>query len=101
MKLAVVHAQSSQAMEEDTDGHRLGPSRALLAAAQACEGFSGRMLRKLPFLAHASSCAGLHAVRPSCEAFAHLLGGAARSEVQDRSRMGQPHAQKAVTPSGC
>ena len=27
--------------------------RSLLRAAEACEGFSGRMLRKLPFLAHA------------------------------------------------
>ncbi|BBN12187.1 pachytene checkpoint protein 2 [Marchantia polymorpha subsp. ruderalis] len=29
-------------------------SRNLLAVAEACEGFSGRALRKLPFLAHAS-----------------------------------------------
>lgn len=31
----------------------MAASRSLLDAAQACEGFSGRMLRKLPFLAHA------------------------------------------------
>ena len=87
-------------MEEDTDAHGLGPSTALLAAVQACEGFSGRMLRKLPFLAHASSSGGLHAARPSCEAFARLLEEAARSEAKDRGRMGQPHPQKAVAGNG-
>ena len=72
-------------MDEDTDQDRLGPSGALLSAAQACEGFSGRMLRKLPFLAHAGACAGMHAAKPSAEAFARLLEAAARSEARDIS----------------
>jgi hypothetical protein len=83
-------------MEEDTEQDTVSASTALLAAAQACKGFSGRMLRKLPFLAHASSCGGMHAPRPSCEAFAGLLEAAARSEAQDRSCMGQPQQQKAA-----
>ena len=61
---------------------------ALRAAAAACEGFSGRMLRKLPFLAHAaSSCAGGARARAAmgCSEFAHALGAAARAEAHDRS----------------
>ena len=78
-------------MEEDPRQDRQSASAALLAAATACEGFSGRMLRKLPFLAHAS-CAALRSHGggggvPSCEAFAALLEAAARREAQDRGRM--------------
>ena len=41
----------------DSSEGGLATSRSLLDAARACEGFSGRMLRKLPFLAHAGeSC---------------------------------------------
>lgn len=61
---------------------------ALRAAAAACKGFSGRMLRKLPFLAHAAStCAGGACARAStgCADFAHALGAAARAEAHDRS----------------
>ena len=90
------HAQASQAMEEDTEQDRVDVSTALLAAARASEGFSGRMLRKLPFLAHASSCGRMHGLRSSCEAFACLLVAAAGSETQDRSCMAQPPQQKAA-----
>ena len=33
----------------------MATGRSLLHAAEACDGFSGRTLRKLPFLAHAGS----------------------------------------------
>ena len=62
-------AQASQAMEEDPRQDRASASGALLAAAAACEGFSGRMLRKLPFLAHAA-CAALR-----CQVVKASLGG--------------------------
>lgn len=60
-------------------------SRALLKAAVATEGFSGRALRKLPFLAHATStpmgsiCSSLH--------FIAALERAACMEGQDRASL--------------
>ncbi len=64
---------------------------ALRAAAAACEGFSGRLLRKLPFLAHAASApAGGALARGAgcrvlgCTGFARALEAAARAEALDR-----------------
>ena len=47
--------------EDGRDEGKMAAGRSLLRAAEACEGFSGRMLRKLPFLAHA----GVSSVRPA------------------------------------
>ena len=46
--------------EDGRSEGEMAAGRSLLRAAEACEGFSGRMLRKLPFLAHA----GFPSVRP-------------------------------------
>lgn len=60
-----------------------GAARLLLQAAQACEGFSGRILRKLPFLAHAGH---LGASPPPVDLTAYLeaLLEASRKEAEDR-----------------
>ena len=47
--------------EDGRSEGEMAAGRSLLCAAEACEGFSGRMLRKLPFLAHA----GFSSVRPA------------------------------------
>lgn len=60
-------------------------SKALVEAAAACEGFSGRSLRKLPFLAHAMSeslptpC--------SCLQFIQAMRQAACKESEDRTEL--------------
>jgi hypothetical protein len=59
--------------------------RALRRAAAEAEGFSGRALRKLPFLAHASG-AGLP-VPCGCAQFLAALQGAAARERADRSEL--------------
>lgn len=55
-------------------------SSLLHEAAELCEGLSGRSLRKLPFLAHAS------AANPSCcdaSTFMHTLIQTARREISE------------------
>jgi hypothetical protein len=74
-------------MEADTPG---GPtteqlSKALLEAAQACEGLSGRALRKLPFLAHATSAQ--LSTPCTCLAFLKALRQAAERERSDRQEL--------------
>lgn len=61
------------------------PSIALLEAANACNGLSGRALRKLPFLAHAN--ADHLPLGCSCTKFLAALCDAAASEQQDRANM--------------
>ncbi|KAG2489739.1 hypothetical protein HYH03_011846 [Edaphochlamys debaryana] len=62
----------------------------LLGAAAACEGLSGRTLRKLPFLAHAGA-PGLAAGGPgggcSARRFLRALAAAAEREQSDRSQL--------------
>ncbi|EIE24011.1 AAA-domain-containing protein [Coccomyxa subellipsoidea C-169] len=62
-------------------------STALLEAAAACAGFSGRMLRKLPFLAHARGCSLSRGRTLSCQAFACQLRQASELEAHDRGLM--------------
>ena len=79
--------QASQAMKEDVSQAQQDASTALVEAAAACAGFSGRMLRKLPFLAHARGCA-MRKGRPlSCQAFACQLREASELEARDRGLM--------------
>lgn len=59
-------------------------SAALLAVASACEGFSGRLLRKLPFLAHTLAP---RSGAPTTIEFLQLMGHAAQQEIRDRSRL--------------
>ena len=79
--------RTSTSMHEDDSAEQL-VSRALLQAAAAMEGFSGRALRKLPFLAHATS------VRTSstCSTlqFIAALESAACMEGQDRASLAAP-----------
>jgi hypothetical protein len=66
-------------------GGALALGRLLWAAAAAAEGFSGRALRKLPFLAHASG-PGLPAPC-GCAEFLSALSAAAEAERADRSSL--------------
>ena len=76
--------RASTCMDEGETAQQI-VSRALLQAAAATEGLSGRALRKLPFLAHAtstirsSSCSSLQ--------FIAALERAARMEGQDRASL--------------
>ena len=79
--------QASQAMEEDVSQAQQDASTALLEAAAACAGFSGRMLRKLPFLAHARGCSLSRGRTLSCQAFACQLRQASELEAHDRGLM--------------
>ncbi|GMH35950.1 hypothetical protein BSKO_03818 [Bryopsis sp. KO-2023] len=63
----------------------LAVSSALHGAAEACKGFSGRALRKLPFLAHASNPALSNPC--SCATFINALKSAILRESQDRSHL--------------
>lgn len=79
--------QASPAMDEDLSEEQQAASTALAEAATACAGFSGRMLRKLPFLAHARGSA-IRKGRPlSCRAFATQLRQASELEAHDRGLM--------------
>lgn len=64
-------------------GYGPSPASALLEAAGACEGLSGRALRKLPFLTHASA----DELPTPCAAaeFLRALRETALRERQDRS----------------
>ena len=64
-------------MEEDRDG---ALEQALWEVCKGCEGMSGRLLRKLPFLAHASDLAG------SCTtaAFLQTMRSTAERELRER-----------------
>ncbi|CAK0750807.1 hypothetical protein CVIRNUC_002019 [Coccomyxa viridis] len=82
--------QTSMACMAGEDGRSEGEmaaGRSLLRAAEACEGFSGRMLRKLPFLAHAGAAANRKSQELDCEAFAQRLTQAAQQETSDRGCM--------------
>lgn len=79
--------QASQAMEEDVSREQQDASEALAGAAAACAGFSGRMLRKLPFLAHARGAMLRKGRPPSCLAFAYQLREASEHEAHDRGLM--------------
>jgi hypothetical protein len=57
-------------------------SRCLLEVARAAEGFSGRTLRKLPFLAHAAQ--DFPAGRCSCLQYVNALLAAVQRERADR-----------------
>ena len=85
----------AQASDRDEEEAGLGASLALLEAARACEGFSGRMLRKLPFLAHAVHSSQCKA--PSCEQFAQQLKSAALLEATDRAKLDGHGTSEAVT----
>ena len=76
--------RASTCMDE-AEAAQQNVSRALLKAAVATEGFSGRALRKLPFLAHATS----HNMGSSCSSlqFIAALERAARLEGQDRESL--------------
>ncbi len=75
------HASSRDAKAEAAASCSL----ALLAAAAACEGFSGRILRKMPFLAHATS----DALPVPCGPlqFLSALRAAALKESMDRQEL--------------
>ncbi|KAK9812929.1 hypothetical protein WJX72_005914 [[Myrmecia] bisecta] len=79
--------QASQVMEDEESSSTAAAqalSKALAEAANACEGFSGRALRKLPFLAHADS----DLTGPcTTEQFLAAMRAAALREAQDRSCM--------------
>lgn len=60
-------------------------SRALWQVVAACEGFSGRSLRKLPFLSHATS-EGLP-MPCSCYEFLTAMKAAAERERADKSEL--------------
>jgi hypothetical protein len=60
-------------------------SRALGQVVAACEGFSGRSLRKLPFLAHAT--ADSLPFPCSCFEFLAAMKAAAEKERADRSEL--------------
>lgn len=62
-------------------------SELLLAAAHACEGLSGRTLRKLPFLAHAGSPQLLQAIPCPARQFLRALMEAVEREQSDRSQL--------------
>lgn len=62
-------------------------SAALVGVAAAAEGFSGRALRKLPFLAHAGS--DFVGGRCGAAQFARALAGAVELERADRAALGQ------------
>lgn len=90
--------RASTCMDEGEAAQQI-VSRALLQTAAAAEGFSGRALRKLPFLAHAtsthvsSSCSSLH--------FIAALERAARMEGQDRASLaGLTHPPTANMQNG-
>ena len=60
-------------------------SRCLLEVARAAEGFSGRTLRKLPFLAHAAQ--DFPAGRCSCLQYVNALLAAVQRERADRASL--------------
>lgn len=62
----------------------LSLSKNLLEAALVCEGLSGRALRKLPFLAHASA---VHCFNPELSKFITTLLDTARKELSDQTRV--------------
>ena len=86
--------RASSCMDEGEAAQQI-VSRGLIQAAAATEGLSGRALRKLPFLAHATS---LH-VGSACNSveFIAALERAARMEGQDRASL----ANTTVPASGC
>eukprot|EP00798_Chlamydomonas_sp_ICE-L_P005534 gene5534-4168_t len=59
-------------------------SQLLLNAATACEGFSGRSLRRLPFLAHAGSSMPTPC---TCIQFIGAVREAAMTEFEDKSKL--------------
>ncbi|CAI5461349.1 unnamed protein product [Closterium sp. Yama58-4] len=80
----------NELMLSDCDSEDMGSSKGvhlgkkLLEVAKACEGLSGRILRKLPFLAHATSnlpgaC--------SADSFIDKLQSAVQKELEDRNNM--------------
>lgn len=60
-------------------------SRRLLEVARAAEGFSGRTLRKLPFLAHAAE--DFLGGRCSCARYVNALLAAVQRERADRATL--------------
>jgi hypothetical protein len=60
------------------------PTQALLRVAAACQGLSGRALRKLPFIAHSFF---VQAPSVSLDGFITALGRAAERESQSRAQM--------------
>jgi hypothetical protein len=94
-----VAVQESQDMEEDVCQGNLDASAALAGAAEAANGFSGRMLRKLPFLAHAKASALHRGTPPSCLEFARLIRNAADNEARDRQLMIQSPQDAALQES--
>ena len=67
-----------------------GYSMMLHAVACACEGLSGRALRKLPFLAHALHAHAAPGVAMDARAYLAALYEAARSEHAARSDLSAP-----------
>lgn len=62
-------------------------SQLLLAVAAACQGLSGRTLRKMPFIAHAGAPAGSLPAPCSVPTFLRALHAAAFKEQSDRSEL--------------
>ncbi|KAJ7295833.1 hypothetical protein O6H91_Y161100 [Diphasiastrum complanatum] len=73
---------SEQPCAEEESEASFHLSRSLLATAQACQGLSGRTLRKLPFLAHASLANKLIC---DCSKFLLILADTAQRELSERS----------------
>ncbi|GJP79375.1 hypothetical protein CLOP_g9613 [Closterium sp. NIES-67] len=76
----------SDSENNDSGSKGLHLGKRLLQVAQSCEGLSGRILRKLPFLAHATS-----SVPGSCSAdiFIDKLQSAVQKELEDRNNMAE------------
>eukprot|EP00898_Chlorokybus_atmophyticus_P000907 jgi/Chlat1/1817/Chrsp135S08687 len=77
--------QHSKSFEDGVTVQELALGKLLLDASNLSEGFSGRALRKLPFLAHAAL---VEADSCTCEEFLAALQLAVRREIADRSVMG-------------
>ncbi len=71
-------------------GHGPGAGPSLVDVAAACDGLSGRTLRKLPFLAHARAGTSLPVPCPMSTFLAAMLTAAAQ-ELQDRSTLAATH----------
>ncbi|PRW58109.1 pachytene checkpoint 2-like protein [Chlorella sorokiniana] len=79
-------AGGSCCMEEETESLQAQYlSRCLLEVARAADGFSGRTLRKLPFLAHASH--DFPGGRCSCLQYVSALLAAVQAERADRATL--------------
>jgi predicted ATPase len=87
---AVASTEASSAMQQDQASQQAGArslhfSRALAHVAAACDGLSGRTLRKIPFLAHAK--ADRLPLPCSVERYITAMHQAAIQEVEARNEL--------------